>query len=108
MTLRSEVKNRVDLLRLQHVRNEARTEDVALFLTIADEKHFNELVVGIRLNLLQILQGRAVIQTIHVDDVVLGVLLHQVNNNVGGTRIKQDRSGNIKPAPPVMRMFLGV
>ena len=56
MTLRSEVKNRVDLLRLQHIRNEARTEDVALFLTIAYEKHFNELVVGIRLNLLQILQ----------------------------------------------------
>ena len=108
MTLRSKVKNRVDLLRLQHIRNEARTEDVALFLTIADEKHFNELVVGIRLNLLQILQGRAVIQTIHVDDVVLGVLFHQVNHNVGGTKIDEERSGNIKPAPPVMRMFLGV
>ena len=57
MTLRSEMKDRVDLLRLQHIRNEARTEDVTLFLTIADEKHFNELVVGIRLNLLQVLQG---------------------------------------------------
>ena len=108
MTLCSEVKNRVDLLRLQHVRNEARTEDVSLFLTIETEKHFNELVVRIRLNLLQILQGRAVIQTIHVDDVVLGVLLHQVNNNIGGTKIEEERSGNIKPAPPVMRMFLGV
>ena len=75
---------------------------------IETEKHFNELVVGIRLNLLQILQRRAVIQTIHVDDVVLGVLLHQVNNNVGGTKVKQERNGNIKPAPPVMRMFLGV
>ena len=108
MTLCSEVKNRVDLLRLQHIRNEARTEDISLFLTIAYEKHFNELVVGIRLNLLQILQGRAVIQTIHVDDVVLGVLLHQVNNNIGGTKIEEERSDNIKPAPPVMRMFLGV
>ena len=108
MRLRSKVKNRVDLLRLQHIRNEARTEDVALFLTMETEKHFNELVVGIRLNLLQILQGRAVIQTIHVDDVVLGVLLHQVNNNVGGTKIEEERNGNIKPAPPVMRMFLGV
>ena len=102
------MKNRVDLLRLQHIRNEARTEDVTLLLTIETEKHFNELVVGIRLNLLQILQRRAVIQTIHVDDVVLGVLLHQVNNNVGGTKIDEERSGNIKPAPPVMRMFLGV
>ena len=108
MTLRSEVKNRVDLLRLQHIRNEARTENVTLFLTIETEKHFNELVVGIRLNLLQILQGRAVIQTIHVDDVVLRVLLHQVNNNVGGTTVEEERNGNIKPAPPVMRMFLGV
>lgn len=102
------MKNRVDLLRLQHIRNEARTEDVTLLLTIETEKHFNELVVGIRLNLLQILQGRAVIQTIHVDDVVLGVLLHQVNNNVGGTTVEEERNGNIKPAPPVMRMFLGV
>ena len=108
MTLCSKVKNRVDLLRLQHIRNEARTEDVTLLLTIETEKHFNELVVGIRLNLLQILQGRAVIQTIHVDDVVLGVLLHQVNNNVGGTTVEEERNGNIKPAPPVMRMFLGV
>ena len=108
MTLRSKVKNRVDLLRLQHIRNEARTEDVTLFLTIAYEKHFNELVVGIGFNLLQILQGRAVIQTIHVDDVVLGVLLHQVNNNVGGTTVEYERNGKIKPAPPVMRMFLGV
>lgn len=108
MTLRSKVENRVDLLRLQHVRNEARTEDVTLLLTIETEKHFNELVVGIGLNLLQILQGRAIIQTIHVDDVVLGVLLHQVNNNVGGTTVEYERSGNIKPAPPVMRMFLGV
>ena len=108
MRLRSKVKNRVDLFRLQHVRNEARTEDVSLVLTIETEKHFNELVVRIRLNLLQILQGRAVIQTIHVDDVVLGVLLHQVNNNIGGTKIEEERSGNIKPAPPVMRMFLGV
>ena len=108
MTLCSEVKNRVDLLRLQHIRNEARTEDVSLFLTMEIEKHFNELVVGIGFNLLQILQRRAVIQTIHVDDVVLRVLLHQVNNNVGGTKIEEERSGNIKPAPPVMRMFLGV
>ena len=75
---------------------------------MAYEKHFDELVVGIRLNLFQILQRRAVIQTIHVDDVVLGVLLHQVNNNVGGTKIEEERSGNIKPAPPVMRMLLGV
>ena len=57
MTLCSEVKNRVDLLRLQHIRNEARTEDVTLFVTTTSEKHFNELVVGIRLNLLQVLQG---------------------------------------------------
>ena len=108
MTLRSEVKNRVNLLRFQHIRNETRTEDVSLFLTTISEKHFNELVIGIGFNLLQILQRRAVIQTIHVDDVVLGVLLHQVNNNVGGTKIEEERSGNIKPAPPVMRMFLGV
>ena len=89
MTLRCEVKNRVDLLRLQHTRNEARTENVTLHVTNTSEEHFNELVIGIRLNLLQILQRRTVIQTIHVDDVVLGILLHQVNNNVGGTRVEE-------------------
>ena len=79
------MENRINLLRFQHIRNETRTEDVSLFLMIGDEKHFNELVVGIGRNLLQILQRRAVVQTIHVDDVVLRVLLHQVNNNVGST-----------------------
>lgn len=48
--------------------------------------YLNELIVGIGLDLLQILQRGAVIETIHVDDIVLGVLLDEVNDHVGGTR----------------------
>ena len=48
--------------------------------------YLNELVIGIGLDLLQILQRGAVIETIHVNDVVLGVLLDEVNDHVGGTR----------------------
>ena len=48
--------------------------------------YLNELVIGIGLDLLQILQRGAVIETIHVNDVVLGVFLDEVNDHVGGTR----------------------
>ena len=48
--------------------------------------HLNELVVGIGLDFLQILQRGAVIEAVHIDDVVLRVLLDEMDDHIGSTR----------------------
>ncbi len=57
----------VNLLRQDNVADEVAGADVSL----------DELVVGIRLKLLDVLEAGAVVQAVEVDNVVVRIILHQ-------------------------------
>ena len=63
MRLRGKVHDRVDLLGLEHKVHEVRGADVAL----------DELVVGQLRDLVEVLDARAVVEPVEVDDLVLRV-----------------------------------
>ena len=70
--LRSEVHHGIDLLRLQHVREEIRGQNIAL----------DELEVQVVLNGLEVVERRAVVELVEDDHLVAPVLLHQSNGHV--------------------------
>jgi hypothetical protein len=70
--LRREVHDGVHVLHLQHEVHEVGGRDVAL----------DEQVVGQTLHLRQVLQRRAVVQLVEVDDLVVRVLLREQDDDV--------------------------
>lgn len=108
MALRSKVENGIDLLRFENVANETGAEDIPLFLTLLYQSHFNKTVVRQILHFIQVLQRCAIIQAIHVHNLVVGVLLCQQNHNMGSARgVKHGTLAYMNPAPPVIKMFFG-
>ena len=73
MRLGSKMHNSVDLLGDDDVTDKVRRADVTL----------HELVVGVFLQIGNVLQRRTIIQTIEVDNVVIRVVLHQPSHNMG-------------------------
>jgi len=73
MSLSSEVQNRVDLLRLQHVLHQLGAANVST----------NKLVVGQVLNFVTVFNARTIIKAVKVDNVELRIFSCQKNNQMG-------------------------
>ena len=89
MGLGSEVHNGIDLLGDNDVANEIRRTDVA----------FDKLVVGVLLQLGDVLCAGAIVQAIKVDNIVVGVVLHQslhdMRTNETGSTGDKDALGGV-------------
>ena len=89
MRLSSKMHNSVNLLGLNNMTNKVTRTDVPL----------HELVVGVFLQIGNVLQARTIVQAIKVDNVVVGVVLHQPPDNMGtnktGTTSNQDAFGGV-------------
>lgn len=108
MALRSKVENGINLLRFENIANETGAEDIPLFLILFCRSHFNKTVVRQILHFIQVLQRCAIIQAIHVHNLVVGVLLCQQNHNMGSARgVKHGTLPYMNPAPPVIKIFFG-
>ena len=87
--LRRKVHHGVDLLGDDDVSNKIRRTDVSL----------HKLVVGVILDVRDVFRARAIVQTIKVDNVVLGVVLHQpphhMRTNEPGPTSDQNSFGGV-------------
>mmetsp|Transcript_13701 Transcript_13701/g.51083 ORF Transcript_13701/g.51083 Transcript_13701/m.51083 type:complete len:389 (+) Transcript_13701:155-1321(+) len=101
--LRGEVHDRVDVVLRKDVHHKVAAEDVAL----------HELVVGALLDLFQILRAAAVVDLVHVDDVVVRKELAKSNhlrrapdfakqkvNIEASSQMRQSLSGSVALPPP--------
>jgi hypothetical protein len=54
--------------------------------------NLNKVIVAESLGFLEVVDRRAVIHLIQIDNVVFGILVHQIQHHVGGTRVKNTRN----------------
>ena len=76
MRLGGQMDETVELMLLEQLHNEVLVGDVAL----------DEMVVGLAVNVGQILQVAGISQVVEVEDFVLGVLVHEEPHDVGSDK----------------------
>lgn len=86
MALSGKVDDCINVLRPKNMIDKTRAQDVTLYPSVCfSGTYLNKLVVWLVLDLLDIVERSAIIQAIHIHNLVLRILLHKSNHKMGST-----------------------